>query len=95
MVSTLCDIHNISKVETFALVLIEKGRRVLLLKEKILVKIKKIKHVFAMFEFNSLKLRGGEDYVLQYILSGKILATRKIRFEEGTYDFSKFSRKIL
>ena len=92
MVSTLCDIHDMTKFEVFALVFIEKGR-VLLLKEKILVKIKKIKHVFAMFEFNSLKLRGGEDYVLEYILSGKSLATRKIRFEEGTYDFSKFSRK--
>ncbi len=97
MVSTLCDIHNISKTEVFTFVITDKKHTLFLLLENLLILNagKKNAHGFSAFKFESSKLRGGEDYVLEYILSGKILATRKIRFEEGTYDFSKFSRKIL
>ncbi len=49
MISTLCDIHNIMEAEAFALVFIEE-KRVLLLKEKLLTKIKKVKHAFAMLK---------------------------------------------
>ncbi|WP_232060166.1 hypothetical protein [Athalassotoga saccharophila] len=76
-------------------------RNIVLLKEKV-VSTKDIPKsgnrksyikMYASFKFNSSKLMGGEDYVLEYILSGKILATRKIHFEEGIYDFSKLPRK--
>ncbi len=94
MISTLCDIHGISKCEVFTFVMVDKKGELLLLLEDpiILDKAKEITHEFSAFKFETFKLNGGEEYVLEYILSGRMLATRKIRFEEGTYDFS---RKIL
>ena len=47
-----------------------------------------IKKGFNAFEFNSLELKGGETYVLEYIVDGKLIAQKMIRFEDGTYDFS-------
>ncbi len=97
MVSTLCDIHNLSKVELFTIIFLKANKKPFIMRERLLINHGKKKgvQIFDRFKFDSLKLKGGEEYVLEYILSGKILATRKIRFEEGTYDFSKFSRKIL
>ncbi len=97
MVSTLCDIHNISKLELFTFVMSNKNLEMLLLLEEIIILSngKKNVHEFSAFKFETSKLRGGEEYVLKYMLRGKILATRKIRFEEGTYDFSRFRGKIL
>ncbi len=94
MVSTLCDIHNISKPEVFTFVMSGTKDELLLLLEEFIALSdgKKNAHEFSAFKFETSRLKGGDEYVLQYILSGRILATRKIRFEEGTYDFS---RKIL
>jgi len=103
MVSTLCDIHGIFDTEAFIFVLFHNKQNIVLLKERVvsMTHIPKSENrkpyikMYASFKFNSSKLIGGEDYVLEYILNGKILATRKIRFEEGTYDFSKLLGKIL
>ena len=94
MVSTLCDIHNLSKVELFTLIFLKANKNPFIMRERLLINHDKKKgvQIFDRFKFDSLKLRGGEDYAFQYILSGKILATRKIRFEDFTYNFR---RKIL
>ena len=93
MVSTLCDIRNLSKPEVFTLIFTNL-KDITAFAESLVIPDKNNKEFrkFAAFEFNSFQLKGGEKYLLEYILSGKLIEKRSIRFEEGTYDFS---RKVL
>ncbi len=88
MVSTLCDIHNISKTEVFTFVLINHKKRLLLLRERVLYDKKNHLNTFDLFRFNTNKLKSN-CYFLGYFLSGKMFYMKKVQFEDFTYDFRK------
>ncbi|MGC9219268.1 MAG: hypothetical protein ACP5G8_07725 [Athalassotoga sp.] len=85
MISTLFDIHTSSQ-QVFTFVMLSHVNELLVLSEFVFSKDKK--KGFNAFKFNSLELKGGETYVLEYIVDGKLIAQKMIRFEDGTYDFS-------
>ena len=94
MISTLCDIHGVSKPEVFTFVLLNRRKKLLLLRERILYGGKSHLNTFDLFRLNTKKLKS-TYYFLGYFLSGKMYELKKVRFEDFTYDFSIFSRKIL
>ncbi|MGC9174245.1 hypothetical protein, partial [Athalassotoga sp.] len=87
MVSTLF-ILGINKPALFTFLFLNKDKKLLLMRERIINQSPKMQ-VFDRFKFNSSYLKGGDEYVLGYVVDGRLLALRSIEYKDWIYDFSK------